>query len=316
MMSNIYKANAANIKKAAELIRGGGLVAFPTETVYGLGASVYDARAVAGIFAAKGRPAFNPLISHIADIEFLHDYVETDERALSLAKHFWPGPFTMVLKRKEHNNAIDLACAGLPTATVRMPNHPTALELIRESGVPIVAPSANRSQTISPTTAEHVAESLGNKVDMILDGGKCTVGVESTIVDVTGKQVVMLRAGGIALEDIEDFLGEKVLVSHGEPGRPTSPGQMLKHYAPAHRFRINVEKPEEGVFYIGFGWQEHVDLNLSPTGDLHEAAANLFAYMRLADELAGDKGIAMAPIPEEGLGLAINDRIRRASYAK
>lgn len=316
MMSNVFKATQANIQKAAEIIRNGGLVAFPTETVYGLGANVYDSKAVAGIYAAKGRPAFNPLISHIADIDFLQEYVETDSRALELAKHFWPGPFTMVLKRKEHNTSIDLACAGLPTTTVRMPNHPIALELIRKSGVPIVAPSANRSQTISPTTAEHVFESLGNKVDMILDGGKCAVGVESTIVDVTGKNVVLLRAGGIALEDIEDFLGEKVLVSHGEPDRPTSPGQMLKHYAPSHRFQINVTNPEEGVFYIGFGWQEHADLNLSPKGDLHEAAANLFAYMRLADELAGDKGIAMAPIPQEGLGLAINDRIRRASYTK
>lgn len=314
MNSNIYKANNGNIQRAAEIIKNGGLVAFPTETVYGLGANVYNAKAVASIFEAKGRPAFNPLISHIADIDFLEEYVEVDSRAISLAKHFWPGPFTMVLKRKEHNTAIDLACAGLPTATVRMPNNQIALELIKQSGVPIVAPSANRSQTISPTTAEHVFESLGDRVDMILDGGKCDVGVESTIVDVTGKDVVLLRAGGVALEDIEEFLNEKVIISHGEPDKPSSPGQLLKHYAPNHRFQINVDDPEEGVFYIGFGWQERADLNLSPDGDLNEAAANLFAYMRLADELAGEKGIAMAPIPETGLGLAINDRIRRASY--
>lgn len=314
MNSNIYKANNGNIQRAAEIIKNGGLVAFPTETVYGLGANVYNAKAVASIFEAKGRPAFNPLISHIADIDFLEEYVEVDSRAISLAKHFWPGPFTMVLKRKEHNTAIDLACAGLPTATVRMPNNQIALELIKQSGVPIVAPSANRSQTISPTTAEHVFESLGDRVDMILDGGKCDVGVESTIVDVTGKDVVLLRAGGVALEDIEEFLNEKVIISHGEPDKPSSPGQLLKHYAPNHRFQINVDEPEEGVFYIGFGWQERADLNLSPDGDLNEAAANLFAYMRLADELAGEKGIAMAPIPETGLGLAINDRIRRASY--
>lgn len=314
MNSNIYKANNGNIQKAAEIIKNGGLVAFPTETVYGLGANVYNAKAVASIFEAKGRPAFNPLISHIADINFLEEYVEVDSRAISLAKHFWPGPFTMVLKRKEHNTAIDLACAGLPTATVRMPNNQIALELIKQSGVPIVAPSANRSQTISPTTAEHVFESLGTRVDMILDGGKCDVGVESTIVDVTGKDVVLLRAGGVALEDIEEFLNEKVIISHGEPDKPSSPGQLLKHYAPNHRFQINVDEPEEGVFYIGFGWQERADLNLSPDGNLNEAAANLFAYMRLADELAGEKGIAMAPIPETGLGLAINDRIRRASY--
>lgn len=314
MNSNIYKANNGNIQKAAEIIKNGGLVAFPTETVYGLGANVYNAKAVASIFEAKGRPAFNPLISHIADINFLEEYVEVDSRAISLAKHFWPGPFTMVLKRKEHNTAIDLACAGLPTATVRMPNNQIALELIKQSGVPIVAPSANRSQTISPTTAEHVFESLGTRVDMILDGGKCDVGVESTIVDVTGKDVVLLRAGGVALEDIEEFLNEKVIISHGEPDKPSSPGQLLKHYAPNHRFQININEPEDGVFYIGFGQSERADINLSPNGDLNEAAANLFAHMRLADELAGEKGIAMAPIPETGLGLAINDRIRRASY--
>jgi len=304
------------MKQAAEVIKSGGLVAFPTETVYGLGANVYDAKAVAGIFAAKGRPTFNPLISHIADIDFLKSYVEVDERAWALANKFWPGPFTMVLKRKEHNTAIDLACAGLPTATVRMPNHPVALELIRLSGVPIVAPSANRSQTISPTTAEHVAESLGDKVDMILDGGKCEVGVESTIVDVTGKDVFLLRAGGVAKEDIEDFLHEKVFVSHGDPNKPSSPGQMLRHYAPEHRFRINVEEPKDGEFYIGFGNCRNADINLSVNGDLREAAANLFAYMRKADSMAGEKGIAIAPIPEKGLGLAINDRIRRASYTK
>ena len=315
-MSDICKATKNNIKRAAEIIRTGGLVAFPTETVYGLGADVYNAKAVAGIFAAKGRPAFNPLISHIADIDFLSEYVQTDERSVALAKRFWPGPFTMVLNRKDHNGAMDLACAGLPTATVRMPNHPVALELIRESGVPIVAPSANRSQTISPTTAEHVEESLGGRIDMILDGGACSVGVESSIVDVSSSDVVLLRAGGIAVEEIEDFLGQKVIISHGEPDRPSSPGQMLRHYAPSHKLRINVEKPEEGEFYIGFGWQNNADLNLSPDGDLNEAAANLFAYMRLADEMAGDKGIAIAPIPETGLGLAINDRIRRASYNK
>lgn len=315
-MSNIYPINPDNLQKAAQIIKDGGLVAFPTETVYGLGANAYNAKAVASIFEAKGRPTFNPLISHIADIDFLKNYVETDERALALAHKFWPGPFTMVLKRKEHNTAIDLACAGLPTATVRMPNHPVALELIRLSGVPIVAPSANRSQTISPTTAEHVADSLGNKVDMILDGGKCEVGVESTIVDVTGKDVFLLRAGGVAKEDIEAFLHEEVIVSHGDPNKPTSPGQMLRHYAPEHRFRINVEEPDDGEFYIGFGYSERADLNLSVNGDLHEAAANLFAYMRLADDMAGEKGIAIAPIPEEGLGLAINDRIKRASYAK
>ena len=313
-MQNIFSPTKENLTQAAEIIKNGGLVAFPTETVYGLGANATIPMAVAAIFKAKERPSFNPLISHIAEIDALHDFVETDSRALELAKHFWPGPFTMVLKRNKKSQAMDLACAGLPTATVRMPNHKVALELIKQSGVPIVAPSANRSQTISPTTAQAVFDSLGERVDMILDGGQCSVGVESTILDITQKQPVLLRAGGIPLEDIEEFLGEKILISHGEPNRPSSPGQMLKHYAPKHKFQINVTKPEDGVFYIGFGKTAYANLNLSPNKNLQEAAANLFAFMRIADQKAGEKGIAMAPIPENGLGLAINDRIRRASY--
>lgn len=195
-----------------------------------------------------------------------------------------------------------------------MPDHPTALSLIKSSGVPIVAPSANRSQTVSPTTAQHVADSLGDKVDVILDGGPCRVGVESTIIDVTGKNVVLLRAGGIALENLEAFLGEKVLISHGNPDLPSSPGQMLKHYAPSHDFRINATSREPDEFFIGFGKVADCDLNLSPRADLCEAAANLFAYMRLADSQDKYSKIAMSPIPESGLGLAINDRIRRAAY--
>lgn len=313
-MSNIYPADTANIIKAAEIIKNGGLVAMPTETVYGLGADAYNAKAVAGIFAAKGRPAFNPLISHIADIDFLPTYARTDDRVMALARRFWPGPLTMVLPRLDENPALDLACAGLKTITVRFPAHPVAQELIRRSGVPIVAPSANKSQTISPTTAEHVRESLGDKVDMILDGGRCKVGVESTIIDVTGKDIVLLRAGGIAVEELEEFLNQKVLISHGNPELPSSPGQLLKHYAPAHPLRINAEDRKDGEFFIGFGNISFSDLNLSPKGDLCEAAANLFAYLRFADRLPGYSGIAMSPIPENGLGLAINDRIRRAAY--
>ena len=316
MKNNIYQNTEENIKKAAEVIKNGGLVAFPTETVYGLGANVYNAKAVASIYAAKGRPAFNPLISHIAEKDFLKEYAAVDERVLALADKFWPGPLTFVLNRVEENPALDLACAGLRTITVRMPAHPTALALIKKSGVPIVAPSANRSQTISPTTAFHVADSLGDKVDMILDGGQCRVGVESTIIDITGKNVVLLRAGGVALEDLEEFLGENVLISHGNPDLPTSPGQMLKHYAPSHDFRINALSREDGEFFIGFGVVKDCDLNLSPSGDLCEAAANLFAYMRLADADKNYDKIAMSPIPETGLGLAINDRIRRAAYKK
>lgn len=314
--NNIYKNTPENISYAASVIKSGGLVAFPTETVYGLGADVYNAKAVASIFAAKGRPAFNPLISHIAEKDFLKEYASVDSRVLALAEKFWPGPLTFVLKRIDENPALDLACAGLKTVTVRMPDHPTALSLIKKSGVPIVAPSANRSQTVSPTTAQHVADSLGDKVDVILDGGPCRVGVESTIIDVTGQNVVLLRAGGIALEDLESFLGEKVLISHGNPDLPSSPGQLLKHYAPSHDFRINAITREPDEFFIGFGKVADCDLNLSPRADLCEAAANLFAYMRLADSQNKYAKIAMSPIPESGLGLAINDRIRRAAYKK
>ena len=311
-MSNIYKNTPKNIEKAAEVILDGGLVAFPTETVYGLGANVYNQKAVANIFAAKQRPHFDPLISHIAEIDFLKSYAATDERVFALAKRFWPGPLTFVLNRIEENPSIDLACSGLRTLTVRMPNHPIALALIKASGVPIVAPSANKYQSISPTTAQHVADGLGNNVDMILDGGACTVGVESTILDLTGRQVVMLRAGGTAKEDIEEFLNEKILVSNGNPNLPTAPGQLLRHYAPKNTLRINADKPENDEFFIGFGNIDG-DLNLSKAGDLREAAANLFSYLRYADANTKSGKIAIAPIPENGLGLAINDRIRRAS---
>ncbi len=316
-MTNIFAYSQSSLKQAAEIIKTGGLVAFPTETVYGLGANVYNAQAVANIFAAKGRPTFNPLISHIAEIDMLLELALPDERTIALAKHFWPAPLTFVVNRKDMNPALDLVCAGLKTMTVRMPNHPIALELIKTSGVPIAAPSANRSQSISPTTARHVFESLGAQVDMILDGGACAVGVESTILDLTTPQAVLLRAGGLAKEDLEDFLGEKILISHGNADLPSSPGQLLKHYAPKLPMRINI-KPEEknnNEFYIGFGSFDG-NLNLSPSGSLIEAAANLFAFMHIAEEQTDYPAIAMAPIPEVGLGLAINDRIRRASYRK
>lgn len=316
-MTNIFTYSNQTLQQAARIIKDGGLVAFPTETVYGLGANVYNPTAVANIFASKGRPTFNPLISHIAEFDMLSELAQTDSRVTSLAQKFWPGPLTFVLNRKDMNPALDLVCAGLKTMTVRMPAHPIALDLIKQSGVPIAAPSANRSQSISPTTARHVFESLGSKVDMILDGGSCKVGVESTIIDLTTPQIVMLRAGGLAKEEIEEFLGEKVLLSHGNPDLPSSPGQMLKHYAPRLPMRINIcpEDKEDNEFYIGFGIMDG-NLNLSKSGNLLEAAANLFAFMHLAEEQNEYPAIAMAPIPETGLGLAINDRIRRASYNK
>lgn len=221
-----------------------------------------------------------------------------------------------MLKRKDNNASLDLVCSGLPNIAVRMPNHPLALKLIKAAGVPIAAPSANRFKCISPTTARHVAESLGDKVDMILDGGPCAIGVETTIIDLTTPEIVMLRAGGLSKEELEAFTGEKVCISHGDPNKPSAPGQLLKHYAPRMPMRINVAetdvRPDE--FFIGFGNVGNADVNLSPAGDLREAAANLFAFMREAETHTECRGIAMSPIPETGLGLAINDRIRRASY--
>ncbi len=316
MSNNIYEDNEKNLQQAAETIKNGGLVAFPTDTVYGLGANVYDGKAVASIFEAKGRPTFDPLISHIAEIDFLKEYAATDDRVMDLAKHFWPGPLTFVLKRKDNISSLDLVCSGLPNIAVRMPNHQLALRLIKAAGVPIAAPSANRFKCISPTTAQHVQESLGDKVDMILDGGPCKIGVETTIIDLTTPHMVMLRAGGLSKEELEDYTGEKVYISHGDPNKPSAPGQLLKHYAPRMPMRINVSEGDvkEDEFFIGFGKVKKANLNLSPSGDLNEAATNLFAYMREAETHQEYKGIAMSPIPQTGLGLAINDRICRASY--
>ena len=311
----IYEYTSRNIEKAAEIIRNGGLVAFPTETVYGLGANVYNSKAVANIFAAKNRPFFDPLISHISDINFLEQYAKVDEKVMALAQKFWPGPLTFVLNRIDDNPSIDLACSGLKTLTVRMPCHKAALDLIKASGVPIVAPSANKYQSISPTTAEHVFNGLGDAVDMIIDGGACHVGVESTILDLTAKNIVMLRAGGTAKEDIDDFLNEKILISEGNSALPTAPGQMQRHYAPHNTLRINVLKPQPDEFFIGFADIDG-NLNLSTSGNLNEAAANLFAYLRIADTKASGGKIAIAPIPANGLGMAINDRLKRASYKK
>ena len=317
MMTNkIYADTPENIKKAAEVIKNGGLVAFPTDTVYGLGANVYDAKAVASIFAAKQRPAFDPLISHIANIDFLPEYAVVDSRVMDLAKYFWPGPLTFVLQRKDNNPALDLVCSGLPNIAVRMPNHQLALDLINASGVPIAAPSANKFKHISPTTAHHVADGLVNEVDMILDGGACKIGVETTIIDLTSSQIVILRAGGLSKEELEDFMGEKITLSKGNSETPSAPGQLLKHYAPKIPLRINVLPHEVKVneFYIGFGNTPDANLNLSTKGDLNEAASNLFAYMRIAEAQSEYPAIAIAPIPQIGLGLAINDRITRASY--
>lgn len=303
-----------NIQLAAEQIRQGKLVVMPTETVYGLGADALNAAAVAHIFELKNRPRFNPLISHIADAALLSEYAIADERAIILAQHFWPGPLTFVLKRKHHNPALDLACAGLETMTIRMPNHPVALALIRAANTPIVAPSANLFQSISPTTAALTQQNLGNRAPLILDGGPCSVGVESTILDLTTPRATLLRPGGLSVDKLESVLNEKIILADGNTNHPTAPGQLKKHYAPSRPLRINVTDPQPNEFYIGFGTTTgRADLNLSPSGDLREAAANLFAFLYQADAQTDYPALAVAPIPNIGLGMAINDRLTRAA---
>ncbi len=302
-----------DIQKAASLIKEGGLVAFPTETVYGLGANAYDDKAVAAIFEAKGRPQFNPLIVHVATVEAAREVVHFNAMAEVLAKQFWPGPLTFVLPRKDKRVSY-LVSAGLETLAVRMPSHLIANKFLAACEVPVAAPSANISGRVSPTRYEHVAEALADKVGMILDGGASEVGLESTVVDLTTEVPVLLRAGGVTLEDLEKVLGQKVIVSgESAPAAPRSPGQLLSHYAPSLPVRINAEYAREGEAFLGFGKCEGATLNLSKSGDLKEAAANLFAFLRLLDKAEDFSGIAVAPIPSVGIGLAINDRLRRAA---
>lgn len=302
----------AIVERAAALIRAGRLVAFPTETVYGLGADATQDRAVAAIFAAKGRPAFNPLIAHVLDAAEARQHVVWNDTADNLAAHFWPGPLTLVLPRVADCRLSLLASAGLDTAAVRAPSHPIARDLIAASGVPIAAPSANRSGAISPTRAEHVVESLGDAVDFVIDGGPCDVGLESTVLDLTTPKPTLLRHGGTTREAIEAVIGavdEGPAI--GVAGTLHSPGQLESHYAPSAAMRLNATTADPGEALLGFGPVTGA-MNLSASGDLVEAAANLFAMLRTLDS-QGVSRIAVAAIPEQGLGIAINDRLRRAA---
>ena len=307
-----------SIADAARLIREGELVAFPTETVYGLGGDATNERAVAKIFEAKGRPQFNPLISHVLDAGEARRLVEWSETADKLAARFWPGPLTLVLPRAEDSPIALLATAGLDTAAIRAPAHPMAQALIRAAGRPIAAPSANRSGAVSPTLAEHVAESLGNRVRLILDGGPCKVGLESTVLDLTTSTPTLLRPGGATREAIETVIGPIALSDAIPSGSAAhkSPGQLASHYAPSQPVRLNAASVAADEGLLAFGPQPLAGaremLNLSPTGDLAEAAANLFAHLRALDQ-PGNARIAVMPIPPTGLGLAINDRLRRAA---
>jgi L-threonylcarbamoyladenylate synthase len=305
----------AALARAAELLRAGGLVAFPTETVYGLGADATNARAVARIFEAKGRPSFNPLISHCADAESAFAHGRFDPRARALAGTFWPGPLTLVVARAPDSPIAELTGAGLATLALRVPGGEIARRLLALTGRPVAAPSANRSGSISPTTARHVADSLGSAVDLIVDGGPCTVGVESTVVDVSDARAALLRPGGLPREELEAVAGPL-----GDPGSdpeaPASPGQLASHYAPHARLRLNATDPGPNEALLAFGREvpagAKVTANLSATGDLREAAANLFAHLHALDR-ADVRGIAAMPVPETGLGAAINDRLRRAA---
>lgn len=312
--TEILSDTPANIEKAAQALRTGELVAFATETVYGLGADATDDQAVARLFAAKGRPRFNPLISHIADDDALTAIAEIDERADRLAETLWPGPLTLVLPRRKNGPVCDLACAGLDSVAVRMPAHPTARALITAAGRPIAAPSANRSGAVSATTVKHVMGDLDGQVRYVIASGRPEAGIESTIVDLTTEQPRLLRPGAIPRDNIEALIGPLAAGEDTTSG-PRSPGRLASHYAPRATMRLFVEIPEVGEAYLAFGPTLHKGenvLNLSEKGDMTQAAGNLYAMLRSLDE-SGVERIAVAPIPDDGLGEAINDRLQRAA---
>lgn len=304
------------ISEAAKLLLSGEVVAIPTETVYGLAADATNAAAVAKIFAAKGRPSFNPLISHIADLGQLDDLVVVDDRARKLAAGFWPGALTLVLPRKAGCPVAEIVSAGLPSLALRMPAHPIAREVLHLVGRPVAAPSANRSGHVSPTTAQHVRDSLGPAI-AVLDGGPCKVGLESTVIGLTGPQPLLLRPGGIAAEEIETLLDEKLGLPRD--ARLESPGMLLKHYAPRLPVRLNATAPQgkEGLLSFGPALPGFATVYpLSEHGDLAEAAARLYAGLHALDHAAGIEAIAVMPIPPHGLGAAINDRLTRAARGR
>ncbi len=301
-------ADPDGIAQAADLLRQGLLVAFATETVYGLGGDARNGEAVASIYAAKGRPSFNPLIAHVASIEAAQRYVEWSDKAEALAEAFWPGPLTMVLPLREGHGISTLVTAGLDTLAVRVPAHGTARALLSTFDGPVAAPSANPSGQISPTTADHVRAGLDGRIAAILDDGPCGVGLESTIVGLAGEPS-LLRPGGVALDEIESVLNTQLHLHHAGD-LLTAPGQLQSHYAPDAPVRLNAENTQGDEVLMGFG-PVPCDLNLSEKGNLTEAAANLFSALHTLN--ATGRPIAVSPIPEKGLGAAINDRLRRAA---
>ncbi len=311
MLAPILSGSSGSaIEQAARILAGGGLVAIPTETVYGLAADATNGEAVAAIYTAKGRPAFNPLISHVSGLEMAEQVAVFTPLARQLAERFWPGPLTLVLPRAPGCAVSELASAGLDTIALRCPGHEIARKLITHFGKPLVAPSANPSGGVSPTTALHVADGLGEKIQFILDGGPCSVGVESTVIGFDGDTPLLLRKGGLARREIEAITGP---LSKPDAKSPkASPGMLQSHYAPQVPLRLNATTAYDGETLLGFGRVKGTELSLSPDGDLAEAAANLFAYLRKLDT-PDIRRIAVAPIPDEGLGEAINDRLERAA---
>ncbi|OPZ77859.1 MAG: Threonylcarbamoyl-AMP synthase [Alphaproteobacteria bacterium ADurb.Bin438] len=310
-----------DILKGAELIKQGKLVTFPTETVYGLGADAKNDRAVVNIYTAKGRPTFNPLIIHVTDLEEAQKYGEFNEKALKLAEKFWPGPMTLVVKRIPNCKISYMVTSGLDTIAIRIPSHEIARKFLKACGTPVAAPSANASGRVSSTKAEHVRESLGEKAGFIIEGDKSQVGLESTIIYCAKDVPMILRPGIITLEDISAVVGEVVKYDPDkyataiEGNKPVAPGQLKTHYSPRIPLFMNATEFPEEFAVLAFGKVSddiHVDLNLSESGDLVEAASNLFDYMRRLDTFPF-KGISVMPIPNEGIGVAINDRLKRAS---
>jgi len=310
-MPRILPLTSESLALAGQEIRAGRLVAFPTETVYGLGGDATNDLAVAGIFEAKGRPRFNPLIVHLPHAASARSTAEFNEMADILAARFWPGPLTLVLVRRPEAGLSHLVSAGLGTVALRVPAHDGARALLLAADRPLAAPSANRSGRVSPTTAQHVADELGDAVTLILDGGPCAVGIESTVLDVSSGTPLLLRPGGVPLEEIEATLGRTIAVA-GAADAIRAPGMLESHYAPRLPLRLGAMHAEAGEALLGYGPAPDADLNLSESGDLREAAANLFAHLRALDR-SDFAGIAVMPIPEEGLGRAINDRLRRAA---
>lgn len=307
-------ATPEGVNRAAAILRRGGLVAFPTETVYGLGGDARSDAAMARIFAAKDRPRFNPLIAHLPDVGSARALARFDDRAQALAAAFWPGPLTLVLPLQPGAGLSPLVTAGLDSVALRVPAHPLAQALLEAFAAPLAAPSANPSGRISPTRAAHVLDGLGGRIEAVLDGGACAVGVESTIIGLGDGPARLLRPGGVPVEAVEAILGASLDTGADAATRPTAPGQLASHYAPRAALRIGAVAPRAGEVWIGFGPDGRDGLTLSATGDPTAAAAALFHALREADRLAGPGGaIAVARVPETGLGRAINDRLRRAA---